>query len=122
MILDKIKDNVKYYNINGIKIIQNIIKHIKEIINLTEIVDRSISVDKSKSIKSYKSFKKRDTLSLKRFSQFNNNNINKIKNFPIKIMNFKEDKKGEKENSLDSYKNKIPSFKNVRISFISKKK
>ena len=109
-------------NINGIKIIQNIIKQIKEIINLTEIVDRSISVDKSKTIKSYKSFKKRDTLSLKRFSQFNNNNINKIKNFPIKIMNFKEDKKGEKENSLDSYKNKIPSFKNVRISFISKKK
>ena len=109
-------------NINGIKIIQNIIKHIKEILSLTEIIDRSISVDKSKSIKSYKSFKKRDTLSLKKFSQFNNNNINKNKTFPIKIMNFKEDKKGVKENSLDSYKNKIPSFKNVRIPFVNIKK
>ena len=108
-------------NINGIKIIQNIIKQIKEIINLTEIVDRSISVDKSKSIKSYKSFKKRDTLSLKKFSQFNNNNINKIKNFPIKIMNFKEDKKGEKD-PLDPNKKKNHSFKNVRIPFISKQK
>jgi hypothetical protein len=112
-------------NINGIKIIQNIIKHIKEIINLTEIVDRSISVDKSKSIKSYKSYKTKDTFSLKKYSQFvninNKNNDNKNKNAPIKIVNFKENKKGEKD-PLDPNKKKNHSFKNVRIPFISKQK
>ena len=109
------------YNISDSNIIQNIAKHINEIINLTEIVDRSISVDKSKSIKSYKSFKRKDTFSLKKYSQFvnNNDNKNKNKNIPIKIVNFKEDKKGEKE-PLELKKKQ--SFKNIRIPFISKQK
>ena len=112
-------------NMNDNKIIQNITKHINELNNLTEIIDRSISVDKSKSIKSYKSYKTKDTFSLKKYSQFvninNKNNDNKNKNAPIKIVNFKEDKKGEKD-PLDPNKKKNHSFKNVRIPFISKQK
>ena len=111
---------------NDNDIIQNISKHINEIINLTEIVDKSISVDKSKSIKSYKSyksFKKKNTFSLKKYSQFNNinNKDNKEKNIPIKIVNFKEDKKGEKD-PLDPNKKKNQSFKNIRIPYIIKQK
>ena len=111
---------------NENKVIENIMKYIKEIINLNEIIDRSLSVDKSKSIKSLKSlksFKKKDTFSLKKnnFSQFNNinnsNTINKNKLIPNKIVNFKEYNKNEKD-PLDSHKKKNQSYKNVRIPFI----